>query len=294
MQTSAASPPTVAAPLPPALVDRVLARLAIERPRASLAGLSALYGAWCRRVPFDNIRKLIHVRAGDAGRLPGDESRDFFEAWLRFGTGGTCWAGNGALRDLLAALGFDARCGVATMEVRPGIPPNHGTVVVHLDGERWLVDASILFGEPLRLDERAPTGVAHPAWGVQCRPDRGTWTVRWRPMHMPEGLDCHLNELDVPRTRFHELHEGTRAWSGFNYELSARINRDDRVIGAGFGKLAVLDADGRATTRAASQAERVALLRDDFRIADEIVSRLPADVPTPPPPGSATAAAAKR
>jgi N-hydroxyarylamine O-acetyltransferase len=284
--------PATTAPLPAALVARVLERLGIERPPATLAGLATLYGAWCRAVPFDNVRKLIHIRAGNPARLPGDESTDFFDAWLRYGTGGTCWAGNGALFDMVTALGFDARCAVSTMEVRPGIPPNHGTVIVHLDGERWLVDASILFGEPLRLDPQATTAVRHPAWGVQCRPDRGTWTLHWRPIGIGTELDCHLNEVDVPRATFYELHEGTRAWSGFNYELTARLNRDDRVFGAGFGQFVVLDAHGGLTKRPASQAERIALLRDEIGIAAEIVERLPADVPTPPPPGSATAAAA--
>jgi N-hydroxyarylamine O-acetyltransferase len=274
-----------------ALVARVLERLGVERPATSIDGLAALYDAWCRAVPFDNVRKLIHVRAGEPARLPGDESADFFEAWLAYGTGGTCWAGNGALFDLAVALGFDARCAISTMEVRPDLPPNHGTVIVRLDGERWLVDASMLFGEPLRLDGQASTAVRHPAWGVQCRPDRGTWTVRWRPCGNVTELDCHLNELDVPRAKFHELHESTRAWSGFNYELTARINRGDRVVGVGFGQFVELDARGGITGRPASQAERIALLRD-FGIAEELVRRLPADVPTPPPPGSATAAAA--
>jgi len=42
-------------------------------------------------VPFDNVRKLIHVKSGKAGPLPGGTAEDFFTAWLRHGTGGTCW-----------------------------------------------------------------------------------------------------------------------------------------------------------------------------------------------------------
>lgn len=37
----------------------------------------ALYAAWCRSVPFDNTRKLIALRAGDPGPLPGDSPRGF-------------------------------------------------------------------------------------------------------------------------------------------------------------------------------------------------------------------------
>jgi N-hydroxyarylamine O-acetyltransferase len=87
--------------LPEELIDSVLMKLGLaHRPEPTLQGLSSIYGAWCRRVPFDNIRKLSHVRRGDLGKLPGDDAQDFFENWLRFGAGGTCWAGNGAVAAL--------------------------------------------------------------------------------------------------------------------------------------------------------------------------------------------------
>jgi arylamine N-acetyltransferase len=271
--------------LDPRFALRVLCRLGIEPPGHSFEGLRSLYSAWCQRVPFDNVRKLIHLRAGNTGRLPGDESSDFFSSWLRWGCGGTCWAGNGALRDLLVSLGFDARCATATMMVRPGIPPNHGTVIVHCGAARYLVDASILFDEPLLLDSGV-TAVTHGGWGVQCRPEHGTWTVRWRPLHSVDGLECHINDLDVPREAFYELHERSRAWSGFNYELTARINRGDQVVGASFGQFARLDASGDVERRPITQDERRTVLREHLRMAEELIQRLPEDMVTPPPPGS--------
>jgi hypothetical protein len=78
--------------------ERVLMKLGLsEYPTPTLDGLRALYAAWCRKVPFDNVRKLIHIHHHDPAPLPGDDATDFFEAWLTYGTGGTCWAGNGAL-----------------------------------------------------------------------------------------------------------------------------------------------------------------------------------------------------
>src|SRR5262249_35478758 len=162
-----------------------LARLGLSRrPAVSLAALADLYDRWCRGVPFDNIRKLIHVRAGDPRPLPGDEPNEFFEAWLRHGTGATCWAGNGALCGLLVALGYDARRAVATMMVAAGIPPNHGSVVVHLDGERYVVDASMLFVDPLPM--RAGARVAHRAWCVEAFDVDGHFTIRWNAMLRPD------------------------------------------------------------------------------------------------------------
>ena len=64
--------------LTPDLLERVLMRLGLsERPTPTLDGLQTLYAAWCRKVPFDNVRKLIHVHNHDPGPLPGDDATDF-------------------------------------------------------------------------------------------------------------------------------------------------------------------------------------------------------------------------
>jgi hypothetical protein len=63
------------------LLERVLMRLGLSnRPAPTLDGLQTLYAAWCRKVPFDNVRKLIHIHNHDPGPLPGDDSADFFDA----------------------------------------------------------------------------------------------------------------------------------------------------------------------------------------------------------------------
>src|SRR5689334_10389672 len=144
--------------LPEQLVERILARLGFNNhPAPTPEALRSVYSAWCERVPFDNIRKLIHVRAANAAPLPGSTPEDFFEAWLKFGTGGTCWPGAGALHTFLAALGFDAVRAIGTMMAAPNLPPNHGTVLVNFGDQTFLVDSSILHGHPLRLSEDSET-----------------------------------------------------------------------------------------------------------------------------------------
>jgi arylamine N-acetyltransferase len=102
--------------LPEQLVQQILARLGFNRRSTpTIDALRAVYSAWCERVPFDNIRKLIHVRSANAAPLPGSTAQDFFEAWLKFGTGGTCWPGAGALHAFLRVLGFDAVRAIGTM-----------------------------------------------------------------------------------------------------------------------------------------------------------------------------------
>ena len=82
-------------------VAAVLDRLGVETSRPDLVGLHAVYAAWCGAVPFDNVLKMIYLAEGRTGPLPGSTAESFFEAWLACGVGGTCWAGNGALHDLL-------------------------------------------------------------------------------------------------------------------------------------------------------------------------------------------------
>ena len=71
------------------LLEQVLSRLGLsDRPAPTLDGLQTLYAAWCRKVPFDNVRKLIYLHDHTPGPLPGDDPAEFLTAWLTYGTGG--------------------------------------------------------------------------------------------------------------------------------------------------------------------------------------------------------------
>jgi N-hydroxyarylamine O-acetyltransferase len=278
--------------LSPDLLERVLSGLGLSAlPTLDLNGLKTVYAAWCRRVPFDNVRKLIHVQTQTPGALPGDSSQDFFEAWLKYKTGGTCWAGNGALHSLLVTLGFAAQRGVATMLVAPSVPPNHGTVSVELDGVRYVVDASILHSEPLLLKDGKATTVEHPAWGVRCVQQNNKWHIRFRPMHVPAGLECRIEQYAATREDFREHHARTRPWSPFNYELHARLIQGNSIVGIAFGQRVAYDGTGAVSQSRLAGDERKRVLIDELGIHEEIVQMLPPDTPTPPPPWSRTAQA---
>lgn len=271
--------------LPADLVERALAGLGLsDRPEITAGGLAAVYGAWSRRVPFDNTRKLIHLRGEDPGPLPGHTAEEFLESWLRDRAGGTCWAGNGALHALLSSLGFTARRAVATMLMAPGVPPNHGSVVVELEGRRYLVDATMLYDQPLPLVEAEETRVEHAAWGVSSRTDGGRWVVRWRPMLRPEGLDCRIESIGASGEVFEKEYEGSRRWGPFNYELSARVIRGDSVVGAAFGRRIELSPDGKVVREPLRGERRLQFLVEELGISEELAARVPPDKMTPAPP----------
>jgi len=280
--------------LPENLVEPILARLGIKhRPEPSLESLREIYSQWGRCVPFDNVRKLIHVRSGARGPLPGNTPGDYFSAWLKHGTGGTCWAGSGALHALLSALGFQTWRGVATMLVDPVVPPNHGSVLVTFGSARYIVDSSILCGEPLLLDD-GETIISHGAWGVRAHLKDDQWHIHWRPLHKVDGFECRVERFGASSGEFSQFYGQTRDWSPFNYEVTARLNRGDEVTGLAFGHAVTLHGDGGVSRAAVSHEERMRILVEDIGLSEEIVSQLPRDAPTPPPPWSKTAEKTQR
>lgn len=285
--------------LPVGLVDAAVMRLGLaETPSADLAGLTRLYGAWCQRVPFDNVLKLLHLAEGWPGRLPGSDPADFFRLWLEYGTGGTCWAGNGALFELTTALGFRAERGVCTMLVTPDTPgPNHGTVVVTLAEGRFLVDASILSGAPIALPHRSggaeperiasgddPVGLdAAPGDGPLPRlaVHGGMAAVLWRSPSAPDGFPCRIERIGVDAAEWDDRHQRTAAWSPFNHAVRARLNRGADIVGWSDGKRYVFRGGTDLATEAGGRDLRHQALVD-LGIDGDLAARLPDDAPTPP------------
>ncbi len=282
----------IALPLDRSLAGRVLDRMEILRDaEPTEETLRKLYASWCLRVPFDNVRKMIHVNAPSDTPLPGSTADDYFQAWLDHGTGGTCWAGAEALYTLLSAMGFEAERALGTMLVAPDLLPNHGSVRVRLGSRNFLLDTSILHHEPLLLLENEETRIDHPAWGVNCMKRDGRWHVRWRPLHKPDGFECRFEGFGIHGEEYLERYEQTCGWSPFNYQVCTRRGRGDEVIGLAFGHFITFKSNGSVESVRVDDDERKRILLEEFSMSREIVSQLPADRPTPPPPGSRTAAA---
>lgn len=264
--------------LPPELVEKILMKLGLsEVPTVDFSGLSRLYQAWCRRVPFDNIRKRIHLAAADPRPLPGHDDTEFFHGWLQFGLGGTCWAGSGALYALLDALGFACERGTATMLPDACRQPDHGTVFVHCEGKQYLVDASMLHGNPLPLRLNQSSSIDHPAWGLTCTPLKQLWAIHWRPLHMLHGCTCRILESSIDRETFRRLNETSRKQSPFNHALYIRLNTAESVIGISASMSVDFSSTGQIIMTPLSHESRLKLLVEKMGISEEILAKLPAD-----------------
>ncbi len=265
------------------LVGAVLARLGLEQPSVDLDGLRAVYAAWCGSVPFDNTLKLIHSAEERRGPLPGSTSEAFFADWLEHGAGGTCWAANGALHDLLAALRFDVQRAIATMLPSPEIrDPNHGSVTVTLEGERWITDASILSGEPIQLRQPGEGDPSAPLPRLDWLD--GKPAIVWRVLRVPGGFPCRIERIGADRGEFDVLHQRTADWSPFNYQLSARLHRGGRSFGAEAGQRFVFQADGSFEASPLAEEDRASFLVETMGISEAVARRVPADRPVPPRP----------
>lgn len=262
--------------LPHELVEQILLKLGfIEPPPVNYSGLSDLYKAWCQKIPFDNIRKRIHLIENNPLPLPGHDDEEFYSGWLRYGVGGTCWAGNAALHTLLNALGFSCERATATMLTDAKQPPNHGTVCVQFRDEQFLVDASMLHNTPLLLAPNHPSAIVHQAWGLSCSPNEQHWSIRWRPLHMLDGCTCRIEKFPVTRETFRQLNEASRRLSPFNDALYIRLNTAESVMGITANMSVVFSPSGKVIKTLLSRKNRSKLLIETMNINEEILSKLP-------------------
>lgn len=265
------------------LVDAVLARLGVERPSCDLAGLRSVYAAWCGAVPFDNTLKLIHSAEALPGPLPGSTADAFFDAWLEHRTGGTCWAGNGALHELLSELGFHVERALATMLSSPDARAvNHGSVFVTIDGVRWIADASILSGDPIPVVKPERDGASQALPRLEWHGDQPA--VIWRALSAPDGFPCVIRRIGAEWGEWDRLHQATAAWSPFNYQLTTRLMRGGETIGVAKGQRFVFRTDGSLDASPVEGEERTRFLVEELGISESIAARVPRDRAVPSRP----------
>ena len=214
--------------LNPELRGRVLQKLGFARePQLDFEGLAALYRAWCETIPFDNAAKLIALRTGVGGNLPGIEASQFFANFLEHGIGGTCWPSSNALYTLFSDIGFDARRVAGSMR-DTGIL-SHGSTKVRLDGSNWLLDSSMLTVNPLPLSDELFIA-RDPLWSAEVEYADGTHVIWWDTVAAPDYIPCRLLLDDATHDFYVERYEASRDRSPFNERIYVRRNAPDSIL----------------------------------------------------------------
>src|SRR5215813_12959364 len=266
------------------LVERVLTRLGLhQRPTLDLDGLNFLYGAFSGHVPFDNVQKRIWFAGPQTTPLPGGDPNEFFNNFLKHGTGGTCWPINGGLYALLRAVGFEA-CRIVGSVVVDGYPQgaNHGSVVVTLDGTRYLVDAwmASFFVLPLVPGLRTSTGDGiHDIHAVPT--GKGLEIISYpgfdREHPLPFRPEPEYDPVDY--NFFLTRPDRTRTVGFFNDALFICRHFPECILTLGRKNRIRVTANGNLTKSEVGAAERRRSLIGEFGLSEEIVESLPPDVP---------------
>ncbi len=260
--------------LSPGLIERMLSRLGFDaEPGIDRKGLEALYLAWCRAVPFDNVRKRIALLERNPGPLPGGQPGDFLSAFLEHGTGGTCWPSSNGLHALVHACGFDVRRISASMADRND--HNHGSLVVRLAGEELLVDSSMLNEAPIPLPRERTAALEHPVHPIRIEPAEAGLLIHWGMSMSADTMPCRLLRDPVDETFYLERYEISRGVSVFNAGLYARRNFPGRLVSFAGTTRFEKTASG-VTSRALAPDELRAALVTELGLSEAIVARLAA------------------
>lgn len=267
--------------LSPALAERVLAKLGFaSAPSIDLEGLNEIYAAICSRIPFDNAQKRIWFASGREKPATGGDPVEFFENWVKHGTGGTCWPTNGGMYALARALGFRARRTAGSVVV-PNYPQgaNHGSVLVAIDGTDYVFD--LPFGAfqvlPLVAGQAASTGTGVNNLGAAPRDGGGFemyCNLGWAPVEIPYRPEPEHDPVD--HSFFLGRYEIANQVGFFNATLLAMRRFRDSIVTVGRGKKLVRTESGIETAEI-TDAQLRAVLIEEIGFSEEIVARIPPD-----------------
>lgn len=275
------------------LIERILDRLGLSRDvEPSVSGLTTVYGAWCASIPFDNTAKLIALGRQSPGLLPGIDTAEFFERFLRHNVGGTCWPTSNALFELLIALGFNARRAAGSMGDTGMV--SHGTTKVRIDNDDWLVDSSMLTNGPLPLKSGRISGEDRLV-PTEVRIENGDHVVWWDLPPNSSPMPCRLLHDDVSHDFYIERYEASRIRSPFNERIYARRNLGTRILIITGNRRLLKTVDALDDSQL-SESQLSESLRDEVGLSAAILNELresPAwRASLIPPPAAADAASA--
>jgi arylamine N-acetyltransferase len=130
------------------LIDRYLTLLGVLKREPSFDALCEIVRAHALQVPFENISKIFYMKHQNLHCLPSLEL--YLEGIQKFHFGGTCYANNYYLYQLLANLGYQITlCGADMLD-----PDVHMVSMVTVENREYLIDVGYAapFLNPLPRD----------------------------------------------------------------------------------------------------------------------------------------------
>jgi N-hydroxyarylamine O-acetyltransferase len=220
-RTSSITPPE--GPTAGNTLERLLGRIGLDAaPAPDSDGLRRVHRAYAGTVPYDDLA----MQLGECERL--DPVR-LVERIVSERRGGYCFELNAVFAMLLEGLGFSVTRHEAVVGGEG--PTNHMTLVVEVEGERWLADAGLGEGflEPLPLRPGEHRGAAAFTWALDHE-QAGTWWCgqpAWSSFTgfrmTPEPVT--LAAFDQPHARL-----STSPGSTFVQTLCVQRPADDRFV----------------------------------------------------------------
>ncbi len=263
------------------VLRREVAEQAFERfgfariPEPTLDNLHAIYRAWSRNVGYDNVQKRVYFARGGVGPFPLSDPNDFLHTWMKHGTGGSCWVVAEAYYGLLAHAGYDVRRVAGQMlDCDDPMKPNHGSVIVTIDGVQYTADPSMCGEEAIALIPGKATSARSPAHGLWSTGDGNYW---WRPGHSRKAIEYTTQFDPCSYEYFVERYEKTKEFSLFNGMLYVRRNVDDGILTYGRGNLVRVTAQGDLSAEPVDPRDVPRLLIERLGVSEEIVAQIPAD-----------------
>jgi hypothetical protein len=261
-------------PISDQLCEQVLTRLGVERPvPVTLDGLRRLFRAWCRSTGWDTIALSLRSVELGGGPIAGFPAPSYFRRWLAFGISDVCFANSEALLVLLRTLGFATERVLGT----GGSNSFHGSVIVRIDHQRYLVDPTFLAEEPLPLlpSERSTAG----AGPLKVWADTDG-TIRWQPPQCRFHAVFRIDEFDCSFETFRAHHQLVEA--GDDEHPLARLYHDKLFIRRNaeggvrtYDNGIVVRKSERRSNIAKATGDHRDLLTAEFGVAAALVAQIP-------------------
>ncbi len=240
---------------------RLLERIGLDdAPAPDLDGLRRVHRAYVGAVPYEDLA----VQLGECERL--DPAR-LVERVAGDRRGGYCFELNAVFAVLLEALGFT----VARHEAVVGGegPTNHMTLVVDLEGERWLADAGLGEGflDPLPLRPGEHRGATAFTWTLDREP-AGSWWCGQPSWSSFTGFRMAPEPASLAAFDPHHARLSTSPESSFVQTLCVQLPADDRFV----------TLRARTLTERGPAVDERRVLRDRAELADVLRETFGIDV----------------